>query len=801
LLALLFAQAMTSVPRLSVTFDEDLHISTGYSVLRTGDLRLVEDHPPLIGHLMSWPLLLSPQIPEPKEIPAWADGDRRLFVRNEIWWRIPIDSWVIPPRIPICWLSVLLGAVLFRWAADWFGARAGLVALALFVFDPNILAHGTLATLDLGVACFVFIAMFGVQRLLRRPSWSNLIVGGVFLGLALGAKVSGIIVLPVSVGLMVLWGLRHRQPEWLGDLFARLSLYLGTAFLTLWAVHLFSFGPPPGLSIPLPAPTYWNSFLRVGRHVSRGNPAYLLGETYVGGRWIYFPIAFALKTPLPALILTGAAAVTALRAAWHSPQERWRSLVMVSLPASYFVMSIANKINIGYRHLLPIIPFLYLIIARLDILAHSILKDPKQPRISFPRVRDPRFARHVLRFALLALLLWQILGTLRVWPFYLTYFNEIAGGPQNGYRYLADSNVDWGQGLKALRDYLEQKSWPQVRLSTFTFFIHPELYGIQATPLPPLADAPAVLPTRYNPSPGTYIISASTLRGLQLIDREMYNWFWHREPDEKVANAMLVYHVPERDPEPSWLAQCSAPITPLSAQSVAEGFGRDDLRLLAFDCSQSWLYPDAGKSAGWYVLHRETAVREDGFIQQQLVHSQLSFEQKITGETPPVTVFERSPSSTEVTIPREQETLWTSPVEWPPEQAMTDGTPVSAPTLFEGPLAFLGYGVSLGEQGLNLLTYWQVTGKPDRPFSLMGHLVDADGAPVAVADGLGASWDQFQPGDVLVQRHILPIPQSVTDSSYWLQTGAYWLDTMERWPVVIDDHRAGDRILLTTYSP
>jgi hypothetical protein len=796
LLGLFFAQAMTSVPRLSITFDEDLHISTGYSVLRTGDLRLVEDHPPLIGHLMSWPLLLSPQIPEPKEIPAWADGDRRLFVRNEIWWHIPIDSWVIPPRIPVCWLSMLLGAVLFRWASDWFGAQAGLVALALFTFDPNILAHGTLATLDLGVACFVFVAMFGVQRLLRRPNWRNLTTGGILLGLALGAKVSGIIVLPVSVGLMVLWGLRYRRTAWLGTLLARLSLYLGTAFLTLWAVHLFSFGPPPGLSIPLPAPTYWNSFLRVGRHVSRGNPAYLLGETYIGGRWVYFPIAFALKTPLPALALTGAAAVTALRAAWRRPRERWRGLVMVSLPVSYFVMSIANKINIGYRHLLPIIPFLYLIIARLDILAHPILKNAKQSRISFSTVRSSRFRRYVLCLAILALLLWQILGTLRVWPFYLTFFNEIAGGPQNGYRYLADSNVDWGQGLKALRDHLEAESWSDVRLSSFTFFIRPELYGIQATPLPPLADAPAVLPTRYNPSPGTYVISASTLRGLQLIDREMYNWFWHREPDDVVANAMLVYHVPERDPGPNWLAQCSSPITPLSAQAVTEGFGRDDLRLLAFDCSQSWLYPDAGKSAGWYVLHRETATREDGFIQRQLVHSRLGFEQKTSGEVPPLTIFELYPSSTGITIPQGQETLWTSPAEWPPELAMTDGVPISTPISLEGPLAFLGYESVQEEQGVTLFTYWQATGTPDRPFSLMGHLVGADGVPVAVGDGLGVPWDQLQPGDVLVQRHPLSISQGLLDGPYWLQTGVYWLDTMEQWGVRAQGEVTGNRVLL-----
>ena len=784
LLGALFAQAMTSIPRLSITFDEDLHISTGYGTLRTGDLRLVEDHPPLIGHWMSWPLLLSPNTPDPEDVPAWEQGDRRLFVRNEIWWSRPIDTWVIPPRIPIAWLAVLMGAFLFRWAADWFGPRAGLLALAFFIFDPNILAHGTLATLDLGVTCFIFIAMFGVHRLLRRPSRSNLVVGGVFLGLALSAKISALIVLPVSVGLMGLWGLKR----WRKKLVGRVLVYLGVAFLTLWAVHLFDFGSPPGFSVSLPAPTYWNSFLRVGRHVSQGNPAYLLGETYVGGRWYYFPVVFALKTPLPAILLFGTGIGTFLLSAWRSPKERWQVLILASLPASYFLMSMTNKINLGYRHILPIIPFLYLFIAHLVSRPVSYIPRNVQcaPRFTF---YTSHFTHHVLRTTFYALLLWQAIGTLRVWPFPLTFFNEIAGGPENGYRYLADSNVDWGQGLQATRDYLEAQSWPDVQLSSFTFFIRPELYDIQATPLPPLADAPAVLPTRFNPAPGTYVISASTLRGLQLIDREMYNWFWHREPDDVVANAMLVYHVPEREPRPTWLAQCSVPVAPLSPNAVAAGFGRDDLRMLTFDCTQSWLYPEGGESAGWYVLHRETALEKGDFIPQRLIPARLSSEQKIPRETPPLTVFEWDAGKAPAPSLGK---AWAAPVEWSPEQALAEGSMVSVPVSLNGPLAFLGYDVAQEERAVSLTTYWQVTGQADRPFSLVGHLLNADGIPVAVGDGLGVPWDQLQPGDILVQLHLLPASQELPDGLYWLQTGVYWLGTMERWGV-----EDGDRLLLT----
>ncbi len=770
LLGVLFAQAMTSIPRQSITFDEDLHISTGYGVVRTGDLRLVEDHPPLIGLWMSWPLLLSPNTPDPWDVPAWEYGDRRLFVRNDIWWSLPIDTWSIPPRIPIAWLAMLMGAVLFRWAAEWFGPRAGLVALAFFVFDPNILAHGTLATLDLGVACFMFIAMYGVQHLLHRPSWRNVALGGVLLGLALGAKISAAIVLPVGTGLIVLWGLFKR---WRGKLVSRVCVYLGVALLTLWAVHLFDFGPPPELDFSLPAPTYWNSFMRVGRHVAKGNPAYLLGETYVGGRWYYFPIVFALKTPLPTILLVGAALGLTLLIAWKNPRHRWRALTIAALPAGYFVMSMANQINLGYRHILPILPFLYLLIAHLA----------------------SRITSHVSRFTITALLLWQIIGTLAVWPFHLTFFNEIVGGPENGYRYLADSNVDWGQGAKALRDYLEKQSWPDVKWSSFTFFIQPELYGVQATPLPPLADAPAVLPARFNPAPGTYVISASTLRGLQTVDREMYNWFWHREPDDIVANAMLVYHVPERTPRPTWLAQCTTPVTPLSPEAVAEGFGRTDLRMLAFDCTHSWVYPDGGESAGWYVFHRETALYKNGFIDRRLASTRLSFEQKTPRDTPPLTVFEWD--SQTPTLPSEAGTLWASPIEWPPVQAEADGVPVAAPIEMDGPLTFLGYEVVRDDPLVDLVTYWQVTAHPERPFSLMGHLVGPDAIPVAVADGLGAPWDQLQPGDLLVQVHPLFIPES-PEESYWLQTGAYWLGGTERWNVLDNGVAVGDRILLTS---
>jgi hypothetical protein len=776
LLFVMFAQVITAIPRNSITFDEDLHISTGYSVLRTGDLRLVEDHPPLIGLLTSWPLLLSPDVPDPREVPAWEQGDRRLFVRNELWWRLPIDEWVIPPRIPVAWLALVLGAFLYRWAADLFGPRAGLFALALLAFDPNILAHASLATLDLGVAVFIFITLYGVYRYLLHPNGTRLVFGGIALGLTLSSKISGVVTLPISVGLISLWGLTH----WPKKLITRLAGFAMVTFLALWAVHLFSFGTPTGLAISLPAPTFWRSFLRVGRHAATGNRAFLLGETYQGGKWEYFPITFSLKTPLPVIILL----VLALLVLWRSPKRWWRELMMVSLPAGYFFISMINQINLGYRHLLPILPFIYLFIAR----------------VASPDVKTYLAKRRnitiVWNTILTLLLLWQIVGTLRIWPFHLTFFNEIAGGPQNGYRYLADSNVDWGQGLKELQDYLAARGWDDARLSSYVFFIRPELYGIQAVPLPPLAGVPPTFPSRFNPAPGNYVISSSTLRGLKMIEEEMYNWFANREPDDVVGNAMLVYQVSEREPRPTWLAQCTVPATPLPPEAIVEGFGREDLRTLVLDCTQSWIYPDAGESSGWYVLHREAATNEDLFIQQQLAPARLSFQQKNAYEVPPLHVYEWDAQA--LTDQRQDQPMRASPIEWSPEQAQAEGVGVNAPVQMDGPLTFEGYDLSQNGRMITLLTYWRVEEDISRPFSLMAHLVNAAGHPVAVGDGLGIGTDQLRPGDLLVQRHTLPAPEDAASGRYWLQTGAYWLDTMARFPILVQGIPVGDRLLLAS---
>ena len=338
-----------------------------------------------------------------------------------------------------------------------------------------------------------------------------------------------------------------------------------------------------------------------------------------------------------------------------------------------------------------------------------------------------------------------------------------------------------------------------VRLSAFIFYA-PAIYGVEYEPLTPMrGDTPAVFPSRFAPPPGDYVISATTLDGIPLADPEMYDWFRKREPDTKIAHALFHYRVQEQEPAPTWLAQCTAPLAPLSPQVAAEGFGRDDLRLIHFDCTQAWLYPDGGLSPGWYAFYRGTETETD-FARAHKALAQLTYEQRTQRDTPPFAIHEWSPADAEKLM----DDVRTGPVivapsAWPPEQAETEGASISPP-LPAGPVTFLGYrfeadAATPGET-LILWTYWSVSSASDSPLSLMAHLLDREGRPITVGDGLGVPVENWRVGDIIVQRHVLEIPPNAAPGAYWVQTGAYALADLQRLAVISDGQPIGDRIIL-----
>ena len=744
--------------------DEGMHLASGYTILRTGDYRMVEEHPPFVKLWTALPLLFVPDLSDPRKLPAWEEAPNRpdeslalLSVAREVITSYrPVDCLIFPARAMAGLLALILGAVVYRWAADLGGKWGGLLAFLLLALDPNILAHSAVVGTDLGAATMIAASLFLFARWLRQPTTPRLVTTGIVSGLALGTKTSAILILPTVflIGILVY---PRRWPVLLG--------LLGIAGLTLWALYRFEVGCIPGTGILCPASSHAIPFLRLRRHMTDGHPAFLLGENRMHGWWYYFPVAFALKTPLPTLLFLVVALLLLLSLRpWRFTNiaqglRTWGPIIL--FPLTYGISTLFSPLNIGYRHLLPVLPFLFVLVGCTLCTTHHA----------------SRFTFHASRFTYYALLAWLALGTLRVAPHYLAYFNELAGGPDHGWRYLADSNTDWGQGYKDLARFQQEHGMGKVYLSAFLPTYDPAIYGVVYEPLTPMwGNTPAVFPSRLNPPPGDYVISATTLDGIPLVDPEMYDWFRKREPDARIAHVLFYYHVPPQDPPPTWVAQCTVPDVPLSPEAVAEGFGRDDLRRVYFDCTQGWLYPAGGDVPGWYVFYRDP-VTETPFARSHLSPARLSYEQKRRSGTPPFRVYEWPPGAR---VPGPSVHL-----------LLPEGT--SAPVLLDGPLTFLGATASRQADALEVETWWQVTAGPiTRPLSIMAHLLTGAGDVVGLADGLGVSPVMWQPGDVIVQRHHFPRLPSGED--VYLRTGAYWLDTMERW--LLDSMPETDMMLI-----
>ena len=768
LLWVLFALLSLGARQNSLTFDEPSHLTAGYTFLARGATWTVplRGHPLLVNAWEALPFYLSaPDIPV-ETLDGWGQDYLRYVEAFAPFVTSDMERVEVATRASAILLTVLLAAVVYRWGMDIGGQWIGLFALGIMVFDPTLLAHGRLATNDVGVTALGTLGLYTVLRWTETPTWRRTAGVGTVLGLTLLAKGSGVLWVGVGLGWSIWSGLRQRDTR---PLMWVQALFMGAiVVLLLWAMYGFTLGTVPGWPpVPLPAPRHWAGVLFQAEHLDKPI-VYALGKWRSTGWLWFFPLAFLIKNPLPLLIgvLLGIGALLRKRR-W------WRKLEILGFfSLLYVLLAVIVGPNLGYRHLLPIHPLLYLVIAG-------------GVAWIWPRLHQ------VGRWGIVALAVWYVVGTLRVYPYNLAFFNEIAGGPANGWRYLEGSNTDWGQGWKALRRFREDQS------ITYSYsgpegYARTASYDLWDTPLPPLNFVldPLFRPWLF-PEPGDYVFSANTLSGSFLVDPDNFAWFRYHDPDGIIAHTLYYYHV-DVTLAPTWLAQCTVPATPLSADAAAEGFGEFSLRSLAFDCNQSWVYPDGGQTRGMYALHganlqpetlRErlhlTPARPAGaFADRHLANVPPAFRQWDYRKLPAFALFEWA----DAVVP--------TPSLSAARVASAEADPVgfsgaalqTAPLALDGPLTFLG--VELYPQGdvLELETWWLVTEGPiTRPFSVMAHLLDGDGAAISVADGFGVSPLILAAGDVVVQRHRFPMPPQEAD--IWVRTGAYWLDSADRWTV------------------
>jgi len=466
LIAVFLQQGFRAIAIKSPVFDETGDIAAGLSYIQSGQIRANLQHPPLLKELAGASLWLAGvRLPEnPQVAQMLARGGERaagsdLIAANPY----RVMFWA---RLPFLLLAAALGVLIWWWGRQLLGETAALAALFLYTLSPTILGHAYLVTLDVGLAAFTLLFFYSMWRYLNAPDWKHLALCGLAMGLMLSAKFSAIFLLPVALVLLLI----ARRPSALVILALIATFVIQVLYLSPGGLFFYSTG--------------------LQRVNADHNPDYLV---FLGGQLqhrfpAYFPIAYLLKEPIAAILLAAVGLYVTRR-----------HLFLLLPPAAIFAAHMAFADDLGVRYIIPALPFLYLVggAGAAWLIARGL----------------------PCRIAAAALAGWLLIACFSVAPDHLSYFNEAAGGTRNGPSWLDDSNVDWGQGLKQLKEWAGDRP---LKLAYFGSF-NPRAYGLNAEPVE----------LTEHPVPGLYAVSA------HFVARVPAEWLKH--PTAIIGHAIYVY--------------------------------------------------------------------------------------------------------------------------------------------------------------------------------------------------------------------------------------------------------------------
>jgi len=499
------------------TYDETVHLASGYSYLATGRYAMnIMDHPPFSEMLSALPLLaLKPQAfsghPYFANLMPYRYGDLFLYHNTVPHGRLLNTARGFTFLVWTALLAGLLGLLLSRLESP----AAAAFALCAFAGMPVFISNDALISTDAGAAIFYFAAfalgwLFTAEKSAggkkgegggRHWLWAAL--AGAASGLALVSKFSMFIVPPMVA---VFWlADNYFWPRLkLSKLLGYIALYAGACLLVVALVYRFDLG------------LYWAGLTATLNRLDTGRSSFALGRHTLTGVWWYFPAAVALKTPV-LVLLAGAVG------AWAAVKKFRKDYLWLLLPpAVFFAVALTAKVQIGYRHVMPVMPFLAALAG-----------------LGLARLAAIGGRRAWLAAALAALI---PVSALTAHPHYLAYFNQLGGGPANGYKYFVDSNLDWGQGVKTLAAYLKGRGNPPVVFSYFGV-ARPESYGLAYTPLGVISnvDLPGTGAQVCAMKETLLAVSATNLQSTYYSDKETFAWLKARTPVFSAGYAIFLY--------------------------------------------------------------------------------------------------------------------------------------------------------------------------------------------------------------------------------------------------------------------
>lgn len=594
LLVLMAGLAIGSMWNDSATVDEIAHIPSGYSYNDAHDYRLNPEHPPLAKMFSGLPLLFL-DLEFPYNERAWMQDVNGQW---EAGWSFlyklgnDADQMLLFARIPMVVIGLLAGIFTYLWAKDLFGPVAAVVAIFFFALSPNLIAHTRYVTTDVAASLGLLAALYFYVKFVKNPSWKLLFLSIFGLSLAQLLKYSDF-VLYIMFALLALGAIFWRPEEmprgfFLEWLFKRrwlkktwvyggsLALIVFASFVVISAVYaLVMYQMPvekmqdlivvglPGeneawarqgllamIEQPLLRPfAQWLIGLgMVFLRVAGGNTTYFLGQTSNQSWWYFYPVAVLIKTPLPTLMLSLMALVSSLFvgisfvrkafadlpiAFFSKVSEVWTRVgvgfwrnygawTAMMVIVVFMATGVLGNLNIGLRHVLPFYPFWFILLGGFVV---WLFKKSKQNA-------KPAF------FGMIAvLMIWYGASNLLTFPHYLAYFNETVGGYSNGHMYMSDSNVDWGQDLRRLADFVEKNKIEKIRVDYFGGGL-PEYY---------LKDRYVRHTSNDGPTKGWFAVSATYFQNSFYYSRVQgekdYGWLKKYEPVEIIGGSILVYNI------------------------------------------------------------------------------------------------------------------------------------------------------------------------------------------------------------------------------------------------------------------
>lgn len=520
LLALHAVLALDGVRDRSPTADEPLHLVAGVSYWQLDDYRLQPENGNLPMRWAAWPVVRQgARLPIEGETEAWryTDAPRLQTLLLYSGANDPAQLLATARRAALVW-TLALGLLVFAWARLLWGLPSGFLALTMHALSPTLLAHGPLVTSDTAAAFFLLAACGAWWRALERPTSGRIALSGLATGGCAVAKFS-VVLLPFMFAPLAVWALYRRRIGWRA-LIALAAANVALPMLVIWASFGFRYTPagpdaPPFAqyyrlwSVTLPpdgpvraavlAAREWQvlpeAYLYGFTHVlafAAERSAFLRGASSVTGWWWFFPFAFLVKSTLAELALVGTAVVVGLRRIRSGArQSALPSGVapLLALLLSYGAFSMASNLNIGQRHLLPMYGPLF-------ILGSGILAAG---------------ATRVWRGIAVGVVVLACLEVAVARPHFLAFFNAGVGGPSQGWRYLVDSSLDWGQDLPRVSAWLRAHRRPGEPLYYSLFGAGlPSAYGIEGVEIAP--DWPDTPRPWVEWRGGLYAVSATRLQ-------------------------------------------------------------------------------------------------------------------------------------------------------------------------------------------------------------------------------------------------------------------------------------------------